>query len=384
MSSEPGVNDPVSGWPSLFASYRVAVLRGEEVIQGTLRPELKADGAQLRSALASWDGASFVQPGAAGTEVTLVRRIAPLLPERWWLHALLLALTVLTTTLAGAMLLGLEPLRLVWMDAGPFPLPVPARLSATDLIPGLMFSLPLVGILLGHELGHYRLGRRRGMDVSPPFFIPSPPGVNLIGTFGAFIRLRSPMINRAVLLDVGAAGPIASFVLAIPVALLGLALSDTVQAPPGGAPTPFVILYGTQPIWLGGSLLFHALAGAFGGGDGILLLHPLAFAGWLGLFVTALNLFPLSQLDGGHILYALAGARQRWFGLAFLAVLAALGTLWWGWWLWTAMVLLIGRGSIRHPPVFDPAFRVVGARRAVGWLCIVIFVLTFVAVPLQL
>lgn len=152
----------------------------------------------------------------------------------------------------------------------------------------------------------------------------------------------------------------------------------------GGAPARYTVLFGGQPIWLGGSPLFDAIDRAVSGGGNFLILHPLAFAGWLGLFVTALNLFPLAQLDGGHILYALTGERQRYVAGAFLAVLIALGFLWRGWWLWAALILVLGRGSIRHPSVFDPEVPVTGVRRVVGWLCVLVFVLTFVAVPIRI
>jgi membrane-associated protease RseP (regulator of RpoE activity) len=148
-------------------------------------------------------------------------------------------------------------------------------------------------------------------------------------------------------------------------------------------PTPYLVVFGEQPIWLGGSLVFDALVRWFAGSEGILALHPLAFAGWLGLFVTALNLFPLAQLDGGHILYSLVGPRQRWFGLGFLAVLVVLGNWWLGWWIWAGLIVVLGRGSIRHPTVFDPEFPLDPRRRWVAWACVLIFVLTFVPIPIQ-
>src|SRR5690606_37591937 len=150
------------------------------------------------------------------------------------------------------------------------------------------------------------------------------------------------------------------------------------------APARFAVLFGGQPIWLGGSLLFDFLDRVFAGEGGFLLLHPFAFAGWLGLFVTALNLFPLAQLDGGHILFALAGRKQRHFGAAFLGLLLALGFYWWGWWLWAALILVLGRGSIRHPSVFDPEMNPTGSRRLIGWACVAILALTFVAIPIRL
>lgn len=368
---------------SLFAGARSVVIRGDEIVQGILLEELDAEDPEVRRILVGWGGTHFLHHTPAGTEVTLIRPQGPPPPERWWLHLLLGLSTLLTTTIAGAYFLGRDPLALRWVDLGAFYLPVPVGMNAAEVPAGLLFSLPLMFILLGHELGHYVVARRWGMNVSPPYFIPAPNWINFIGTFGAFIRLRSVVVNRTVLLDVGAGGPIVSFILSIPVTLLGLAWSRSYAIPAADPAAPYLVAFAGQRIWLGDSLLFGWLRALAAPGDGVLFLHPLAFAGWLGLFVTALNLVPLAQLDGGHILYALVGPRQRYFGLAFLAVLLVLGWHWWGWWLWVAMILLLGRGSIRHPSVFDPAPPVSPGRRLVGWFCIVIFVITFMRLPLQ-
>lgn len=374
----------MTDWLNLFAVYRTVVIRNDEIVQGVLHPDLGPDHPIVQSALERWGGTHFVYQTDDGTEITLVRPVAPREPERWWLHALLGIATLLTTTASGAYFVGHDPFQLTWLTFGPLGFPVPATFLPSELLPGLIFSLPLVGILFGHEMGHYLVARRNGMSVSPPYFIPAPHWINVIGTFGAFIRLRSAVINRRVLLDVGMAGPIVSFLLSIPVAIAGLLMSDPLSALTTTAPSRFVVLFGSQPIWLGNSILFSALDGIFAGDGEILLLHPVAFAAWLGLFVTALNLFPLAQLDGGHILYALLGGRQRYFGMAFLAVLIGLGFFWWGWWLWAALTLVLGRGSIRHPSVFDPEVPVTGRRRLVGWFCVVIFLLTFAPIPIRL
>lgn len=378
------VKSSVTDWVNLFATYRVVIMRDDQVVQGVLHPEIDPGGETLHEVLDSWPGRHFLQTTTEGTELTLVRRVRSRRPERWWLHTLLFLLTVLTTTLAGAAFEGSMPLEFASVSIGALRIPLPVAISPGELLAGLRLSIPLLLILLGHEMGHYLVARRHGMDVSPPFFIPSPHWINLIGTFGAFIRLRSPMINRAMLLDVGIAGPIASFVLSLPAVVVGLALSRAVDVPAVRTPTSIAVLYDGQPIWLGGSLLFEGMRALVVGGEGIVLLHPLAFAGWLGLFVTALNLFPLSQLDGGHIVYALIGRWQRQVGLAFLALLLALGTVWWIWWLWAGLILLLGRGSIRHPSVFDPDYPVTGTRRRLGWLGVVIFLLTFIAVPFRI
>jgi membrane-associated protease RseP (regulator of RpoE activity) len=374
----------VTDWLSLFAVYRTVVIRNDEIVQGVLHPELGPDHPIVRSVLEKWEGTHFVYPTEDGMEITLVRPIAQRPPERWWLHFLLAVGTILTTTIAGAYFAGREPLEIAFMPIGPLGLPLPIRLRAVELLPGLAFSLPLFGILLGHEMGHYLVARRNGMAVSPPYFIPAPHWLNVIGTFGAFIRLRSAVINRRILLDVGMAGPLASFLLSITVALLGLAWSNPLPEMVREAPSRYVVLFGSQPIWLGDSLFFALLDAMVAGGGSFLVLHPLAFAAWLGFFVTALNLFPLAQLDGGHILYALLGARQRYLGMAFLVVLLALGFSWWGWWLWAGLILILGRGSIRHPSVFDPEVPVTGRRRLLGWCCVLIFILTFIPIPIRL
>lgn len=371
-------------WVNVFATYRVVPLRREEIVQGVLLPGLAADSPPVRSLLESWPGARFVRETPMGTEVTLFRRTVPPVPERWWLHALLFLLTFLTTTLSGAMFAGRDAVLLRDVQLGPWAVPLPGAILPAQLVPGLWFSLPLLAVLLAHEMGHYLVARRRGLDVSPPYFIPAPFPLNLIGTFGAFIRLRSPMINRALLLDVGAAGPLASFALSLPLAAVGLGLSSVGETM-YDTPTRFLVPIGTEAaLPVGGSLVFHALAAAFAPGAGTLVLHPLALAAWLGLFVTALNLFPLSQLDGGHVLFALAGRRQRIAALAFLALLILLGFHWAGWWMWAVLVLLVGRGSVAHPPVFDLAYPLSRARRLVAWACIAMLALSFVPVPFAL
>jgi Zn-dependent protease len=374
----------VTDWLSLFAVYRTVVIRNDEIMQGILHPELAPDHPTVRAALEKWEGTHFVFTTPEGTEITLVRPIAERPSERWWINLLLALATFATTTGAGAYFAGGDPFDMVFLPVGPLGVPLPVSIRLAELLPGLAFSVPLLAVLLAHEMGHYLVARRHGMNVSPPYFIPAPHWINVIGTFGAFIRLRSAVVNRLVLLDVGAAGPLVSFALSIPLAAVGLAWSRPLPQLVAEAPARYAVLFGGQPIWLGGSLLFDALDWLFAGGGGFLILHPFAFAGWLGLFVTALNLFPLAQLDGGHILYALVGDRQRYFGIGFLGVLIGLGFLWWGWWLWAALILVLGRGSIRHPSVFDPEMPVTGRRRVAGWFCVAIFVLTFVAFPIRL
>lgn len=371
---------PLPDW--LFTAWRVDFPRDLEVVRGTLPPGVHPRDAAVREALDGWPGTADAAPGPLGWNLLLVRRSAPRPRERWWLHALLLLATLASSTFAGALLAGYDPPALL-LPLGPVEVPVPARVTMAGMARGLPFSIPLLAILLAHEMGHYVLARQRMLDVSPPWFIPVPWLLSLIGTVGAFIRLRSPIPGRAALLDVGAAGPLAGAVVAVPVTAVGLALST--PAPRllyDGAPAVFLAVGGDPQLVLGESLLFKMLAAAFAP-DGVtsILLHPTALAGWVGLLFTALNLLPVSQLDGGHVLYALLGKRQRWIGGAMLVALLGLGWAWMGWWVWAALILIVSRGRLAHPPVFDPDFPLDSRRRVVAWACVVLFVLTFMPRP---
>jgi membrane-associated protease RseP (regulator of RpoE activity) len=370
-----------------FAVWRVAEVHDLQVFQARLHPGLSLGDADVRRWLDRWPGRVYSQPGPDGVEVTLARRIRPRPRERWWLHLLLLALTVLTATIAGAVLVDGDPLRIREASFAGTAIPVPTRLTPLAVAPGLWFSLPLLVILGAHELGHYAMARRHGMDVSPPYFIPAPWLVSFIGTLGAFIRLRSPLLNRAVLLDVGAAGPLAGFVLAVPAVVLGLAWSTPLGAEQVSREitTRVGLMMDGGMLPLGESLGFMALRWLSPvGGAAFVVLHPLAFAGWLGLLFTALNLLPVGQLDGGHVVYALSRRAHRIAGALTLAALLGMGLLWEGWLMWAVLILLVGRGRISHPPVWDPGFRLDARRRMIAWACILLFLLTFVPVPIVL
>ena len=244
-----------------------------------------------------------------------------------------------------------------------------------SLRPGLPFAMALMAILLTHEFGHYFVARRYAINASPPYFIPAPWFWNLgVGTFGAFIRLRSPIADRRQLMDVGAAGPWAGFVVAMVFLVVGLMRSDMMPAPPGQY--PFVVFFDGRVVNLGDSVVTY-LARHWLLGDGTVQLHPLAMAGWFGVFVTTLNLLPLGQLDGGHVLYALIGERQNLVGRIMWLALIPLGTLFWGWWLWAILILLFSRGRIAHPAVLDRYRAIPASRKWLGWATIVLFVITF-------
>jgi membrane-associated protease RseP (regulator of RpoE activity) len=240
---------------------------------------------------------------------------------------------------------------------------------------GLTFSSTALFILLCHELGHYIACRRYGLPCTLPYFLPVPVG---LGTFGAFIRIYGPIRSKRELFDVGVSGPIAGFVALLPFLFYGVAHSHPVHLSEVAGPAPMDLL---AP---GRSLIVELVARIFHGPlgpDVYLDLHPMALGAWLGLFATALNLLPLGQLDGGHILYAVLGRWQRKLALPLWLILGGLGFLWWGWWIWSVLVLLIG---LFHPPVRDEQTPLDAKRLAIAVLALLIFVLAFMPVPLEL
>ncbi len=240
-------------------------------------------------------------------------------------------------------------------------------------IPGVFgdmteFTVALMSILLFHEFGHYLAGRRRGVLMSLPYFIPAP---NIAGTFGAIIKSRSPFTNRRDLIEVGAAGPIAGFVIAIAALIFGLQTSEVV-ALEGNAVT------------FGDSLIVRFLAWLVLGPvpEGFdYVLSPSAMAGWFGLFVTMINLLPLGQLDGGHILYGLIGRHQHKLGRPMLAIMIALGFWWPGWWIFGALVFLFG---VKHPPTHDDAMPLPRSALILGIIALIVFVICFIPIPIKL
>jgi membrane-associated protease RseP (regulator of RpoE activity) len=233
-----------------------------------------------------------------------------------------------------------------------------------------LYAVVLMAILLAHELGHYLMCRRYGFSATLPFFVPAP---TLIGTLGAFIKIRTPITRKQRLFDVGAAGPLAGFVLAVPAVIVGLALSKTVPA----LPRAESIVFGEPLLIRLAGLLFFKNAGP--GMD--VILHPIAFAGWVGMLVTSLNLLPLGQLDGGHIAYAVFGSRTRTATKIVLVLLALAGIFFWtGWLIWFLLLLVLG---LRHPRVFDED-EPLGRKRTILALGIAfIFILTFIPAPIQ-
>ncbi|HET9152264.1 MAG TPA: site-2 protease family protein [Gemmatimonadales bacterium] len=373
-----------------FEAWRLVRVGGREYVDAVVAPAHRGPSAELTAALKAWRGAHYwTDPTRTG--LVLVRPVAGERPERWWLHILLGLVTVVCAlgagaTLAGAWLPSAEPTRY-----GPLAGAVlsgfrffgdVARGAWRDILPGASFAFPLLAILLVHELGHYFTARRYGIDTSPPFFLPVPPSLSPIGSLGAFIRMRSPVLDRRQLLDVGAAGPLAGFVVTVVVLILGYARSEGLSL--GAETAGEFVTYAGRQIYLGDSLLTLALRRHFFPDAAAVYLSPMAFAGWVGAFVTALNLVPLSQLDGGHVLYAMFGKRQTTIGAAALIALLLLGRSSPSWWIWGVLALLIGGGRWTHPSVLAPERPVPPRRRWIGWACIVVFALTFVPVPFVL
>ncbi|MCK5118197.1 MAG: site-2 protease family protein [Candidatus Latescibacteria bacterium] len=280
-------------------------------------------------------------------------------PEpRSWVNALLFAGTIITTMAAGAMQAGVNPF------------------SHPELLhKGIPFSATLLLILGVHECAHYLAARRWGVRATLPYFIPVPPPLFMIGTMGAFIKLRSSIPNRNALVDMGASGPLAGFVVAAVVSMVGLARSEVIRMPEameGGA------------LLLGNSLLFSFLSNAVIGHlpEGYdVMLNPVAFAGWIGLFVTAINLLPFGQLDGGHVIYALFGPRHRLIGKMTVVALLPLGIFWRGWFVWAFLLLMVL--GMKHPPPYDIYQPLDRRRRLIGYVAIGVFLLSFTPVPFR-
>lgn len=234
---------------------------------------------------------------------------------------------------------------------------------------GVPYALALLAILLAHEMGHYLMCRHYGIEVTYPYFFPAP---TLIGTFGAFIRIKSPLVTREELFDVGIAGPIAGFVVTVPVLIAGVWNSTWMLTPV----PPNTILPGHPwAVRLLAGLLHPAIPSAR------LELSPFGCAAWVGLFLTALNLLPMGQLDGGHIVYAVFGRKHRYISLAFFIALIPCGIFFWGGWIfWAVLMLVLG---LRHPaPLILPDQPLDRRRKALAVLALLMFAVCFTITPL--
>jgi membrane-associated protease RseP (regulator of RpoE activity) len=286
--------------------------------------------------------------------------------DRRWRHVVLLLLTVVSTTFFGAFHYA--------SFEGDFGVPLAGLDGPGFWLRGLWYSGTVLAILGCHEMGHYLACRHYDVDASLPFFLPAP--LPLTGTLGAFIRIRQRIPSKVALFDIGIAGPIAGFVVAVPCLLVGLLLSRVVALPDE--------FTGFE---LGEPLLFKFVSWLVWGTipDGYSLnMHPMAFAAWFGLIATALNLFPIGQLDGGHISYAVLGRRSSYVTLGMIAVAVALTLFSMSWLVWTAMlVVMLFVFGPHHPPTLDEHVPLDDRRQLLALGALLMFVLCFTPSPIE-
>lgn len=299
-----------------------------------------------------------------GEEFVEVLRRPRFGPRRPWVNVALLAATVGTTVFAGTML---------WVSyLGK------NVLGPSDVLFGaIYFAFPLLLILGVHESAHFFVARRYHLDASLPYFIPLPPPL-IIGTFGAFVSIREPFPDRKTLFDVGAAGPLAGFAVALPIALAGLSLSVHAPVVPANYCGLTVLGQNYGDLQLGASVFWLVLTAFFPAS--IVSLHPLAVAGWVGVLVTAINLVPAGSLDGGHVFRAMFGERSRYVSYAAAAMLFGLGFVYIGWILFALVVFLIG---LRHPAPLNDTTHLDWKRVAAGVGVAAILLSGFALVPLS-
>lgn len=288
---------------------------------------------------------TFVYEDDGKLAITLIEERSEKFPT---LNIIMFLLTLLSTFFVGTLHLGLNPF-------GP------------DILKGWIFSVPLLSILGAHEFGHFIVARKYGIPTSWPYFIPFP---SLIGTMGAVIRLRGFLPSRRALLHMAFAGPIAGFIVAIPFLVLGLKMSTVLDEKI------------QEGIFFGEPLIFKIISLLVLGdvGDKVINLHPFAFAGWVGIFVTALNLIPMGQLDGGHIFYALFPKYHHIVGWTVIFLMVIGGMFWTGWFIWAFFGMLTG---VYHPPALFVERKLKMVDYLMGILSLIMFVLCFVPVPIK-
>ena len=300
-----------------------------------------------------------------GEDLIYVTRLTAKKEKSLWVNIVLLLATILTTTITGSLLhIGVSDLYSldnIW-----------AVLYLENLLYGtVLFSFPLLSILFIHEMGHYVVSRKHGIRTSLPFFIPIPPiipGFN-IGTFGALISSHDPMPNKKALFDVGISGPLAGFIVAVPITIIGLVTSDIV-------PIDSVIVPGEMV--LGISLLFQLLSMiCISIPEGFtLLVNPVLFAGWIGMLITSINLLPAGQLDGGHIFRAALGEKQKYAGYIALFVLILSG-------LWFFAFIILFMIGISHPPPLNDEGSLDAKRKILFGVAVLILVLCYIPNPIN-
>lgn len=290
--------------------------------------------------------------------------------DRIWLHVLLLLLTVFTTTFVG----GLHHFAHVVGFSSGGDVALPSLGELPFYLNGLWYSAGILAILGCHEMGHYAACRVYRVDATLPFFLPAP--LPLTGTLGAFIRIRSRIPSKKALFDIAIAGPLAGFFVAVPTLFVGLMLSKVERVP--------VDFEGME---LGEPLLFRAAAWLVFGDlpDGMSInMHPMAFAAWFGLLATALNLFPISQLDGGHISHAVLGRKASYVTLGMIGGAIGLTFISTSWLVWTIlMVVMLFAMGPHHPPTLDEETPLDSGRRVLALVALVLLIVCFTPVPIE-
>lgn len=290
--------------------------------------------------------------------------------NRLWLNILLFVITVFTTFFVGFSWSINYKYAEFMGETSEFPISLDLLLDPQIILLSILYAIVLLGILLSHELGHFLTCRYYNIDATLPFFIPAP---TMIGTMGAFIKIRSPITRKRQLFDIGVAGPLAGFILAVPTLLVGLSLSKVIDPLPKEG--SFIL---GEPLLLKifSSLLFRGVPP-----DSDMILHPIAFAGWVGILVTALNLFPIGQLDGGHVFYALLGKKSRKYSRYILFAFIVMGIFFWiGWLVWALLISVMG---LKHPAILDEDTPLSPRRKVVGIIVLLIFILSFIPDPIK-
>lgn len=360
----------------LFRDYQVLEFKGGTIFRGPAsaycqrhRQEVEEGLARLPGAYCfeQWEGTTYLNYTLPGPGAKRVNHA---------LHVGLFAATVFTTLVAGAdWRLDQFLSELGGSLAGLAESMSLGELFTLLLTKGGPFSVAILLIFGAHEFGHYAMARRYGMLVTPPFFLPGPPPFPPFGTFGAIIKIRSPMMHRRALLDIGLAGPVGGLLFAFPILIYGLLHSsfEVIRYwEPGGT-----LRFGNSLLTWG---LTRLLVGAPPPGYALDWMgNPFVWAGWLGLLVTALNLIPVGQLDGGHVAYALLGRGQRLLAYFAFGVLLALALRFQPWVVWCVVMALWMRPA--HPPVVVDGACLGLGRRVVGWAAMVLLVLVFMPAP---
>ncbi|MFQ6674545.1 MAG: site-2 protease family protein [Fidelibacterota bacterium] len=288
-------------------------------------------------------------------------------------NIVLFLLTVVTTLIAGSILQGGTPL---------------SRLA--DIAKGVPYSFALLLILGSHEFGHYAYARKYHVTATLPYFLPAPPFLLLIGTFGAFIRIKSRIYTRRALLEIGAAGPIAGFVVSVVAIIIGYSLIPSQDAVYDHINRVHHLMgLDSQPanglqLSMGTSILFSAMSSVFNVTIPMDEIYhfPLIFAGWIGFLVTMLNLLPIGQLDGGHIAYAILGEKHNKMAKWIFLLLIPLGFLSANWWVWAVLIFLL-MGTWKHPPIAGIGTPISRREKLIGIFCLLILVTCFIPIPIK-